>query len=86
VNERVALRTEAVRAAFEQAGIVYLKADWTNGGAAIGAALRAHGREGVPLYVFWPAGAASPVLLPEILTEATVLAAVGARQGPFTGR
>jgi len=79
VNERVALRTEAVRAAFDRLGVVYLKADWTTGDAAVGAALRAQGREGVPLYVFWPAGAAAPVLLPEILTEATVLAAIGAR-------
>jgi thiol:disulfide interchange protein DsbD len=79
VNERVALRGEAVRSAFERAGVVVLKADWTHGDATIGAALRAHGREGVPLYLFWPAGAAAPVLLPEILTEATVLAAIGAR-------
>jgi thiol:disulfide interchange protein len=79
VNERIALRTDAVRAAFEQSGTVYLKADWTNGDAAVGASLRGHGREGVPLYVFWAAGAATPTLLPEILTESTVLGAIGAR-------
>src|SRR4029077_7932710 len=30
VNERVALETPAVRRAFEQAGVVKLKGDWTN--------------------------------------------------------
>jgi thiol:disulfide interchange protein DsbD len=46
VNERVALRAEAVRLAFDSRRVAYLKADWTRGDAAIGALLRAHGRGG----------------------------------------
>jgi thiol:disulfide interchange protein DsbD len=73
VNERLALRRDAVQAAMAARGIVYLKADWTRGDPAITALLRAHGREGVPLYLFWPPGGGEAVILPEVLTEAMVL-------------
>jgi thiol:disulfide interchange protein DsbD len=39
--------------------------------------IRDQGREGVPLYLYWAPGAATPVILPQILTEATVLEALG---------
>ncbi|MGG5810198.1 protein-disulfide reductase DsbD family protein [Falsiroseomonas sp. CW058] len=78
VNERVALRGGAVRDAFAARGVAYLKADWTRGDAAIGALLREHGREGVPLYLYWAPGAAEPAVLPQILTEGLVLEAMGA--------
>jgi thiol:disulfide interchange protein DsbD len=73
VNERIALRRDAVQAAMATRGIVYLKADWTRGDPAITALLRSHGREGVPLYLFWPPGGGEAVILPEVLTEAMVL-------------
>ena len=76
VNERVALRTAAVQDAFAQAGVAYLRADWTRGDAAIGALLRAHGREGVPLYLYWAPGAAEPTILPQLLTEGILLTAL----------
>jgi len=76
VNERVALATEGVQRAFAERGIVYLVGDWTRGDAAITALLRAHGREGVPLYLFYPAGGGPPILLPQILTEGIVLQAL----------
>ena len=78
VNERVALRTGAVRDAFAARGIAYLKADWTRGDPAITALLRDQGREGVPLYLYWAPGAAAPVELPQILTEGIVLQALAA--------
>ncbi|MBR0673176.1 thioredoxin family protein, partial [Neoroseomonas soli] len=77
VNERVALRSEAVRAAFAARSVAYLKADWTGGDPAIGALLRAHGRDGVPLYLLYPAGGGAPEVLPQILTEGIVLRALG---------
>jgi thiol:disulfide interchange protein DsbD len=76
VNERVALRAGAVQEAFAARNIAYLKADWTRGDPAIGALLRAHGREGVPLYLYWAPGAAEPALLPQLLTEGMVLEAL----------
>ncbi|HWL80597.1 MAG TPA: protein-disulfide reductase DsbD domain-containing protein [Roseomonas sp.] len=78
VNERMALDTEAVRAAFVRQGIAYLKGDWTDGNATLAAELRAHGRAGVPLYLVYPAGGGEPVMLPQILTEGIVLRAIGA--------
>jgi thiol:disulfide interchange protein DsbD len=76
VNERVALRSAAVRTAFAERGIAYLKADWTGGDAKIGELLRAHGRDGVPLYLYWAPGAAEPLVLPQLLTEGIVLEAL----------
>ncbi|MBP0444319.1 thioredoxin family protein [Roseomonas sp. SSH11] len=78
VNERVALETAATRAAFEREGVTVLTGDWTRGDPAITALLRAQGREGVPLYLFYPAGAAAPLVLPQILTERMVIDAVAA--------
>jgi thiol:disulfide interchange protein DsbD len=76
VNERVAIHTDAVQRAFEAAGVVQLTGDWTRGDAAITALLRAHGRDGVPLYLLYPAGGGAPVILPQILTEGILLGAL----------
>jgi len=76
VNERVALETTAVQAAFAEHRVAQLVGDWTRGDAAITALLRAHAREGVPLYLFYPAGGGAPVVLPQILTEGMLLRAV----------
>ncbi|WP_137125781.1 protein-disulfide reductase DsbD [Roseomonas sp. HF4] len=78
VNERVALRGASVQAAFAAQRVAYLKADWTGGDAAIGALIRAHGRDGVPLYLVYRPGAGAPEVLPQILTEGIVLRAIGA--------
>ena len=77
VNERVALRSAAVQEAFATRGVSYLTADWTRGDSAVGELLREHGREGVPLYLYWAPGAAQPVVLPQLLTEGIVLQAIG---------
>ena len=78
VNERVALAPEHVRAAFSRAGVVLLRGDWTSRDAAITTFLRQHGSDGVPLYVFYPAGGGTPVVLPQILTPGIVLGALSA--------
>ena len=78
VNEQLVLRTGPVQAAFAARNLAYLKGDWTNGDPAIGALLREHGREGVPLYLVYPAGGGGPVLLPQVLTEGIVLRALEA--------
>ncbi len=78
VNERVALSTAEVAQAFSAAGILYLKGDWTNRDPAITAYLAKHGRNGVPLYVFYPPGV-EPKVLPQILTPDLVLEGVRER-------
>jgi thiol:disulfide interchange protein DsbD len=74
VNEKLVLRSEAVWAAIKAKGIVAMRADWTRRDPAITRALAALGRNGVPVYALYPPGDAAPVLLPQILTEAVVLA------------
>ena len=78
VNDRVALRTEAVRAAMAATNTLYLVGDWTRGDAAIGALIRSVEREGVPVYLLYRPGSAAPEVLPQILTEGIVLRALGA--------
>ena len=80
VNEEAALSRPAVRAAFAKKRIAFLVADWTNRNPQITALLEAHGRSGVPLYLYYAPGSVDAVLLPQILTEGEVLKAVGADQ------
>jgi len=75
VNERVALQAAPVQKAFEAQGITYMKGDWTNRDESISAYLRAHGRDGVPLYVYY-APHKEGVVLPQILTVSGVLDAI----------
>ena len=77
VNERVAISTDAVQRAFADHHVAYLKGDWTRQDPAITNYLRENGRDGVPLYVYYPAHG-QPDVLPQILTENTLL---GALQG-----
>ncbi|MGB3167816.1 MAG: thioredoxin family protein, partial [Alteraurantiacibacter sp.] len=56
VNERVAIEREATRAAFEEAGVVAMRGDWTRTDPAITRYLEEQGVAGVPLYVWYPAG------------------------------
>ncbi len=76
VNERVAISTETVQTAFATRRIAYLKGDWTRQDPAITAYLRQNGRDGVPLYVYYPPDGRPAVVLPQILTETTVLEAL----------
>lgn len=76
VNEQVAIQSEAVHDAFAQRHIAYLKGDWTRQSPEITEFLRAHGRDGVPLYLYYPPGGAAPDVLPQLLTEQTLLDAV----------
>jgi thiol:disulfide interchange protein DsbD len=75
-NEQMALDTDQAKADFAASGTVYLKGDWTNRDPKITALLRAHGRDGVPLYLHYPAGKKDPVILPQVLTPAIVSSAI----------
>jgi thiol:disulfide interchange protein/DsbC/DsbD-like thiol-disulfide interchange protein len=75
VNERVALSTADTARRFADAKVLYLKGDWTNRDPSITAYLADHGRNGVPLYVFYPPEG-EPRVLPQILTEEIVQRAI----------
>ncbi|MEF8730686.1 MAG: thioredoxin family protein [Candidatus Accumulibacter meliphilus] len=78
-NERVALSVPSVRKAIHAAGVVPLKGDWTNGDPALTEILESFGRNGVPLYVLYPADPSRPPqLLPQWLTPMSVLESVHA--------
>ena len=67
VNESVAIEREATRAAFEQAGVVTLRGDWTRRDAEIADYLAQHGAAGVPFYM-WFDPYARGEQLPQVLT------------------
>ncbi len=77
VNERVAIDQPSVTAAFAKAGVKTLVGDWTRSDAAIGRFLEAQGRSGVPLYLYYKPSAATPEVLPQVLTPGALTALVG---------
>lgn len=75
VNKKVALRTDATAALFEESGVLALEADWTRYDPVITEALESFGRSGVPLYVLYtPDGEVS--VLPQSLSNGTIRDAV----------
>ncbi len=76
-NEAAVLFTDDVLQAFADYGVAYVVADWTNEDPEIAGLLEAHGRNGIPLYLMYPADpAAEPLILPQLLTKQTVLDAL----------
>ena len=78
LNERTALADPAVIKAFASNGIAAFRADWTRQDQSITRTLEANGRAGVPLYLFYPMPGPGgerrgPVVLPQLLTAATIL-------------
>ncbi|GHA80353.1 protein-disulfide reductase DsbD family protein [Cognatilysobacter bugurensis] len=75
-NERTALSTDAVREALAARDVAYLKGDWTRNDEAITRYLQRYGRNGVPLYVLYPADGGAPRVLPQLLTADGVADAI----------
>lgn len=84
---KVVYKKRAVIEKFKELKIVALQADWTKRGPLILKALQEFKREGVPLYVYYPARVKSEpvkdgILFPEILTENIVLTVID-EEKPF---
>ena len=79
VNESAAIEREETRAAFERAGVVVLRGDWTRRDPAITRFLTARGAAGVPLYLWYPAGSSAPQQLPQVLTVSTLTGLVAGK-------
>lgn len=85
VNKRLVLDTADTQAAFAEAGVVLMRADWTNRDERITKALERLGRNGVPVYLLVRPGEA-PLLLPEILTAGLVREALATLSTPSKPR
>ncbi len=73
-NEALVLHTDTVRAAFILHNVHYVTADWTRYDPAITQLLADYQRNGIPLYVYYPADlSAAPIILPQVLTKSIVL-------------
>ena len=77
-NKLQTLQTAPVAAAFEANNVAFLVADFTNFDAEIARELQAHGRAGVPLYLWYAAGAEQAEVLPELLSIDLITELVGA--------
>jgi thiol:disulfide interchange protein DsbD len=85
VNKRLVLDTVDTQAAFAEAGVVLMRADWTNRDERITRALERLGRNGVPVYLLVRPGQ-DPLLLPEILTAGLVREALATLSTPSKPR
>jgi len=72
VNESVAIEREATKAAFEKAGVVAMRGDWTRREPEITRFLTAHGAAGVPLYLWYPPNGEAQQL-PQVLTPDSLI-------------
>ncbi|MEH3046413.1 protein-disulfide reductase DsbD family protein [Sphingomonas adhaesiva] len=70
VNEKAAIETATAADAFRRNKVAVLVGDWTDGDPVLGRFIERHNRAGVPLYLFYPPGAAEPRVLPQVLTPA----------------
>ena len=68
VNERVAIDTDQVKAAFAKHDVAVMVGDWTDGDPVLGRFIEQHNRAGVPLYLYYKPGASEPEILPQVLT------------------
>jgi len=75
VNKNVVLRNERVHGLLGGGQVIAMQADWTKPDAAISRYLARYGRYGIPFNIVYGPKAPDGVVLPELLTPGTVLAA-----------
>ena len=75
-NKKLVLTRGAVAERLFGSGIVPMRADWTRPDDRISSYLAEHGRYGIPFNIVYGPGAPDGIPLPELLTEAAVLAAL----------
>lgn len=76
VNKLTTLKTRRVQEAFKNANVAFLVADFTQKDPMIADELKLRARAGVPMYLWYPAGASEPQILPELLTQELVIGLV----------
>ncbi len=82
-NHALAIDIESTRQLFKEQNVQYLIGDWTNKDDKITEYLSKFGRNGVPLYIFYPkrdkqtGKRPDPIVLPQILTPAIIDKIIG---------
>jgi thiol:disulfide interchange protein DsbD len=84
VNKRLVFHSDDVLKYFAEKKIATLRADWTNKDPRITEELARYDRSAVPFNVIWVPGKNDPVILPELLTPGTVLAALKSNEARVT--
>ena len=77
VNEKAAIETATARDAFAKNKVAVLIGDWTDGDPVMGRFIQSHNRAGVPLYLYYAPGAATPTVLPRVLTPGLLAGLAG---------
>jgi len=75
-NEKAVLARDDFRDSMKQADAIFMQGDWTNVDPAITEFLEAHNAVGVPLYVVFPSDGGEGEVLPTVLTQDRVAAAL----------
>jgi thiol:disulfide interchange protein/DsbC/DsbD-like thiol-disulfide interchange protein len=75
-NKKLVFGSSEVLQTFADKKIATLRADWTNKDPRITAELASYHRSAVPFNVLWLPNKPAPIILPELLTPGTVLAAL----------
>jgi len=82
---KIVLHSSEIRRAFEERGVVFVEADWTNKDRVITEELQKLGRSGVPVYALYPADQNErPMILPQTLTSKVVKEYLGKLEVPTT--
>ncbi|MBF7686562.1 thioredoxin family protein [Acinetobacter sp. B10A] len=76
VNDKNVISTQDVQTALIKTNTIYMVADSTNYNADIVKAMANYGRDGLPLYVVYPANGGQPVILPQVLTKTGFITAL----------
>ena len=79
INEKLVLYRSETQAAFADNGIIQMKGDWTNRDPEITKKIASFGYAGVPLYIFYPAGANTATVLPATLSIDIIKATIGSK-------
>ena len=76
VNETLFIETEEVAGAFEEHGVIAMRADWTRRDDSISSYLADFGRYGIPFYVLYRPGR-EPYVFSELISKSAIIDLLG---------
>lgn len=73
VNKSTVIESDTIKKLFKDKNVLYVEADWTNYNPPITKSLQEYKRESIPLYILRKPGEDEPIILPELLTEKSII-------------